>query len=439
MSRYDIRRRALMILMGFVNSASSVILTLLNSMGAPLVSFKATGNSTQAGTPVPVDYITYDILNTGDKVTSSDSDWNTPIVYGKTSWIGTAPSALGVDCYRIPICVYPVNIFDSANLTDDDRTYYDFASITPISTGTRVTAVGASTAPKSRYRLFLIPKSGGTLYVSFNATTTTGKTQSAMIFYKGNYDGSVTTSLKTFSFTFGSGKSTSFTLPYDASQPYLHVMLYPANDGTTVTTGTYTDYTNFQMSFISGAAYEPYHTPHTYNLYLDAPLCAGDTITQNGLLTRTKRKVELDGETYGKMFSLWVASDNCRGKITGISSTAPNIVDAKCTHFPYKTSVDSSIGEEDGFMTVSDGIYIRMFGYGMSTLEDANNYLKEPYAGEGGTSKPVIIEYTLATPTDPEQITMPVIDTFSGTTLIQLETTVQPSALEAEYWSTEEV
>ena len=40
------------------------------------------------------------ITNTGDKVLSTDSDWNTPITYGKTDWIGEKPSKLGVDCYE---------------------------------------------------------------------------------------------------------------------------------------------------------------------------------------------------------------------------------------------------------------------------------------------------------------------------------------------------
>jgi len=43
------------------------------------------------------------ITNTGDLVTSADDDWNTDIEYGKTSFVGSAPGELGVDCYRVTI------------------------------------------------------------------------------------------------------------------------------------------------------------------------------------------------------------------------------------------------------------------------------------------------------------------------------------------------
>ena len=48
------------------------------------------------------------------------------------------------------------------------------------------------------------------------------------------------------------------------------------------------------------------------------------------------------------------------------------------------------------------------------------------------------VEFDLATPAT-SNITMPAqIETFQGTTMIQLDTTVQPSVMEAEYWATEE-
>ena len=92
----------------FKEVVTDVILTLTNCTGDPLVSLSVTGNSTQEDAPAPDNPV--DILSTGDKVLSTDSDWNTPITYGKTDWIGEKTSELGVDCYRIPIRVKSPNL-----------------------------------------------------------------------------------------------------------------------------------------------------------------------------------------------------------------------------------------------------------------------------------------------------------------------------------------
>lgn len=110
MTWFDIRRRFMLFLLRFKDVVTAVILTLTKGTGLPLVSFKATGNSTQASAPTPAAPVI--VNSTGDKVLNTDSDWNTPIAYGKTSWVGTAPSAVGADCYRVPIKVSGKNQFD---------------------------------------------------------------------------------------------------------------------------------------------------------------------------------------------------------------------------------------------------------------------------------------------------------------------------------------
>jgi hypothetical protein len=359
---------------------TGVIAVLTNTIGVDIHKISVEGNISQTGTPTPADPTA--ISGVGALVTSSDSDWDTPIVYGTKTFEDKKPSALGVDCYRVPICALPVNLFDSANLTDDDRTYYDDASISPITTGTRVTTMGASSAPKSRYRLFPIPKSGGTLYVSFNAATTTGKSQSSMIFYKGNYDGSIVTSLKIFTFSFGNGKSTSFAMSYDASQPYLHVMLYPANDGTTVAKDTYTDYTNFQMSLILGAAYETYHTPVITNFYFDRLVYLDDVFNNGGV------------------FEINTA------KITGVTGESAVLPGAK----------------PGGWYYCNQSVH--------GTLSGQTATFAAPV-----TNAEVIYQLNVPVISD---ITPFSLQTFTGTTLIGLDTTVQPTVIDVTYEAEEE-
>lgn len=527
MSWFDIRRKALLLLTRFENAVTGVILTLLNGTGLPLVSFKATGNSTQAtttgknlfdgqweiggidsvtganwtepthmrfknyipvsalttyilsrawtadlkfrfydasfaylgfgsytgttattfsfttlantkymrimaynttdttlklqieigatasayepysgGLPAPNPAYPKDITSVGDKVVSTDSDWSTPIVYGKTSWVGTAPSAVGADCYRVPITVRGKNVIDfDAYLAARSVVYSKSDDIYTMNT-----AVGLFNNKKI---LFSAPKTISVRAIITNTTTINALVQ----FFNGTtYVGSLSASAAVlqnivadnFRFNWSDAGGNIFTVK------------------------------DFQIEIAStSSAYEPYHTPLSYNLYLDAPLRYNDTINHLGAVEYKSEEVVLDGETYGKMFTdFW--GDNLeyynRAKITGISSTPFNYVDAKCTHFPYKTSVDSDSTDEVGFMTVDSGVYIRFGSTGLSTVTAANNWIKA--LKTAGT--PVKIIYTLATPVPGASITMPTIGTFPGTTLIQLDTTVQPSVLEAEYWSTEE-
>ena len=280
------------------------------------------------------------INSTGDLVTSGDADWNTDIEYGKTSFVGNAPSELGVDCYRVPIVVSGKNLFDKTNITPGyrlDNTTGELKVNALMSTTDYISVIGS--------------------YITISGVSDTASKHGA--FYDNAY-------------TFVSGFYSIATVEIPANAAYLRYTVPLDNLDTA------------QIQFGSTAtAYEPYTGTATYNIYLDAPLRYGDTLDENGLLARA------------------------RGAETGVTGATYSPTGAK-----------------------ADGAYL--------CTQDVTGSM---VAGEITFAEAVTgatVEFDLAIPTI-ENVTMPSsIPTFKGTTIIQLDTTTQPTVLEAEYWATEE-
>lgn len=308
------------------------------------------------------------ITSTGDLVTSSDDDWNTAIEYGKASFVGSAPGELGVDCYRVPIVVSGKNLFKLSNVSFVNYS----ATGTTLGDGINIKNNTAIDYANSAFLLYLLPNTQYTL----KPNSVTVRTGGAFISPRQSDDSGITGS------TAGSS-SNDYTCKFIVpSNGIIKLKFYSTTE--TSTTGD-VDYTDIQLETGAVATdYESYISPITYNIYLDAPLRYGDTLDENGLLTRA------------------------RGVETGVTGA---------THSPTGAKAD-------GTYLCTQDVTGSMVGGEITFTE----------AVTGAT-----VEFDLATSTA-ENITMPsAIPTFEGTTLIQLDTTTQPSVLEAEYWATEDI
>lgn len=171
------------------------------------------------------------------------------------------------------------------------------------------------------------------------------------------------------------------------------------------------------------------------NIYLDEPLRKigdyADVIDfERGVVERTIGKLVFTGDENIKSGHLNVSlfEFNMTGylrerKITSLSShyqTQANVTgyssvgDMRCAFYANPTVLGSSL------------IYIRDSRF--STVADFKAYLKGQY--EAGT--PVTVYYALAEPTT-ENLALPKIPTFNGTTIITTDTEVEPSDIEITY------
>lgn len=321
------------------------------------------------------------ITSTGDLVTSADDDWNTDIEYGKTSFVGSAPSELGVACYRVPICVSGLNLIDKTTFTDDKYIAYDTGAVVQGMGTTFITAFS-----------HVLPNT--TVYWKNNSTSQV----SGIAFY---------TSAQVYISGVQSINGGAISVPANAR--YFRATFYYAA----------ASYDTAMISYGSSApsAYEPYHAPVTYNMYLDAPLRYGDTLDETGLLTRNSAKAILKGTEYWLIYN----GNYFSNAVDAYSKTNTTPL---CTHLYGASQIIIATGTNR----------LKLFASALPAQVIDVASLKTWLA-----ANPMTVIYTLATPTTSTNYTMPAqIDTYTGTTIIQLDTTTQPAILEAEYWSTEE-
>jgi len=428
---YRLRRVLMLACCRLKNLFSGVVLTLTGCTGDNIISLSVTGNSTQEDTPAPDSPV--EILNTGDKVLSTYSDWNTPITYGKTDWIGEKPSELGVDCYRIPIRVKSPNlppikkatikaINTSGTWTGDTYTRNgitfvcnfdasgDLISVLANGTATNLAQfflVTAGYAENSTYNLIV-----GKSYKLFGCPSG-GATDTYQLRLDYSPSGSV----------MDNGAGATFTAD-STKRARMQINVF---NGVTLSNKVFTpaiyDSANAALPF------QPYHMPYVYNIYLDAPLRYGDTLDNAGLLTRKQNSVTFDG------------TEPCRkadGTAIEMQVTVPaaKLLTAGGSLIYYKCSHASS-GSGTEYVTIFNPANPTTIEFRKIASNWGVNYETADWQAFLASS-PVTVEYELATPAS-ENITMPAqIETFPGTTLIQLDTKVQPAVMEAEYWSTEE-
>ena len=181
--------------------------------------------------------------------------------------------------------------------------------------------------------------------------------------------------------------------------------------------------------------YEPYQEPITTNIYLDEPLRKIGDYTdyidyKNKKIVRKINEFVVDGNT--NKFQILVSSANNRAQFRLVNALSTNylIPTAFCTHFAYNTTVYRDTAyDELGFISHTGFYYFRFTTSSpINTTALANEWLIEQY--NAGT--PMKVLYILATPTE-ETIELPKIPTLKGTTILEVDTEIQPSNMEVVY------
>ena len=199
---------------------------------------------------------------------------------------------------------------------------------------------------------------------------------------------------------------------------------------------------NIQLE--EGAAatdYEPYHEPITTNIYLDEPLRkVGDYADyidfKNSMVVRNTNKYIFNGSEN------WVLTDAQPQVNTLRCSVAFTPICKMNTAQYIKSNLLNcvslaNIDEENMFFALITNIsYIalRINRSRLSTEDTAGfkKFLQELYSND----TPFMIYYPLAVPIE-TSISLPILPTLKGiTTVYEVGTTIQPSNMEAEYYST---
>lgn len=174
--------------------------------------------------------------------------------------------------------------------------------------------------------------------------------------------------------------------------------------------------------------YEPYHEPISTNIYLDEPLRKigeyADYIDfEKGMVVRQIKEIILNGtETWSTIVgnAPYIIATEDR------ESVYDGVLRIKSSHFQTVTN-DDSWSKYSSMLSVSS-IYPKyiVFRYtSVSNLNEFKTWLSN--------NKPSLI-YKLLT-TKEEEIDLSNLPTFKGTSIVSVDTTIQPSNAEIEYYS----
>lgn len=358
-------------------------ITLLDSIGKPLVNWSITGNIVQDGEPSPDNPV--EVKGVGEK-TENLFDLNT---WGElTSLRGTIEkigngyklTATGADLYTptygssVPNCSYPVNPNETYTLSwDVDKT-----------------------------NVF------GLVYIF------TGKFIA----------GTVLTN------SYASAKKVTFTIPQNHNMIAFRVGVSNAGDSLT--------YSNIMLNEGSTALpYEPYGykvpvvskvdgQEITTPIYLPSPLMADEVLKSDGSREVEWGKLVLTGDEG------WLPERYNRYYLSTVIGTDSYLTnDTYCSHLPYNTNVYQDTGTQVGIVSSKSGIRIRMpQTEEFDTTSEFKAWLKSEY--DKGT--PVTVWYQLAEPTS-ETVDVPQIPTLKGNCTIDVDTEVKPKNMSIDYLS----
>lgn len=286
---------------------------------------------------------------------------------------------------------------------------------------------------KSFYEAFKIGKQY-TLYCYIDNTQATGTACIRMsVGIKGggwiyNQSGSITAGNKGYS-------RTVFTIP-DNYNGELN-MQFQANGGTVIFADIMLVEGKYNLATLP--EYEPYYEPVTTNIYLNEPLRKiGDYVDyidfKNKKVVRNIKQKMLDGNV-----PVLENGDDWRYVegyylVAYASSEIPDIYKTRskgyilCDRLVNRTYTElySTTNVNEGISTYNTSTYsilIRLKNNNITTKEKYYEYLN---------NNPLDILYVLATPTE-ETIELPNIPTHKGTTIIEIDTKIQPSNMEVIY------
>ena len=214
--------------------------------------------------------------------------------------------------------------------------------------------------------------------------------------------------------------SNTFTFTQEQIDSITHIYVYGNNSGNPVTFRT------IQIEEGDLTDYEPYIEPITTNIYLNEPLRKVgnyadyiDFVNEKVVRTTKYKKIDSDNITRKSTSStenfnyyfLSLDNDNMIGRDIPILS---NIGGGIYTEFVLKN--------KEGIFTNTNTTYFIAF-FNITTLEEAQQFVLD---------NNVYANYILTTPIE-EPIELSSIPTHKGTTILEVDTKVQPSNLEVVY------
>ena len=164
----------------------------------------------------------------------------------------------------------------------------------------------------------------------------------------------------------------------------------------------------------------------TQNIYLSEPLRKigdyGDTVEQDGTVTRRVKKLVLTGTE--EWYPLGTGGHSFRCDNTEILKPASNNDPflAICSHYGITTFNKIYDGSENGVSYAKNVNYLAFCDSAISAVDAWKSYLSTQYAA----NTPVCVWYVLQTPTT-ATVTVPTLTPTKGSNTLSIGTTLQPS------------
>lgn len=370
---------------------------LNKSVGKPLRNYKIYGDSIQDGTPTP----------------------DNPI---EVESVGDYDEKIGK--YKLPVKVNGKNLFNRGELTRDyayTERYgkYGIKQIKPAS-------------GNAGFRFPVDIKQGTTFNLSFKLIDYNIDDDRKRVYCRLRNAGGTTVQANSATI---SDVDKIYSIDYTAEEDLSYAEFYTQS---VWEAGTYYTIDNIMISILTDTNFEPYVEPIITSIYLDEPLRKvgnyADYIDfENQKVIRNVGNKIFDGTENWEIHTTTDEGAVFRNENLLTPLIGASIFDTFMTHFAltdiYSTATFTNglfrftyTGAEDDRRIGSSRVYVSAE---QTTVEDFKSWLSE--------NKPIIM-YPLAEPDDMEIVELPNIPTIKGTTITEIDTTVQPSAVNYNYY-----
>ena len=374
---------------GFVRTLIGIPpLTLSNCVDEDsLISYKIYGDSIQNGTPAPDAPV--EIESVGEYDASTEK-------------------------YKIPVRARGKNLlqYPYTETTQEDK------GLTFIDNGDGSITVSGVPTGSSQFIFGTIPITGGKKYTLYRIAENESNIRWYWTFF--DADGTKITEASTLN------QIHTLTAPDNAAT--IKLLVFRGSVGVE-TSGTI--YPMLLEGAITQADYEPYVEPITTNIYLDEPLRKiGDYADcvdfENGKVIRNIKSINAEANGWSsyndgdekhatKVYRLPIA--------TLVNNYGYHCV---CNRFIGKTRMHIYNGIKG---IAANDLQIRLYYVGITdiSIEDFQDWVSE---------NPISVDYILSEPIE-EDIELPKLPTFKGTTIYEVDTNIQPSNMEVSYYSSQ--
>ena len=343
--------------------------------------------------------------------------------------------------YKIPIKVSGTNLFDAETLFPNNS--YTNNGITLTRSGQEFTLNGSredTTKVYDTYSQEMTLPAGSYTFTIRNNEQFDGNIAMYMYPRENGHDGSLlaTSVIGKISNTYYNAYTQRFTLEATTTVRFRSFLNYNNN--------TVYNNTKFVAQLVKGTytnsniiAYEQYFAPTTTNIYLNEPLrrlsntyC--DYIDfKNQKVVRNVKQLTYDGTNLKVVFQSTRYTDYTRLVLSVFSpaNAQTGALEEFCNYFQQKSTYSANmfvigLNNAASLFLADSLIGTTSEDTNSQRIAKANTWLKSlsPY---------LQIAYPLATPIE-ESITLPDILTNTGTNIIEIDTSIQPSNTSVDYW-----